>query len=350
MTKPVTIGNIKIGSKYPIRIKGMLKKSLSNKDALLKEALDLKKEGADIIRVAIKNRDDSNILSYLKKNLDIPFVADIHFNYKLALEAIDAGFDGIRLNPLNIKDINGIREVIKKAKTKKTHIRVGINSGGFKKRLSKEKLANEMVKNALEFIKLLEKEEFQNISVSLKASDVSTTILANRILSKKTDYPIHLGVTATGTFLEGIVKSVLGIGILLNEGIGNILRVSLTSDSVLEIKIAKFILQALNLRYFSPEIISCPTCSRTQVDLIKIVNEFQNRLDFLSSSNLPKKIAIMGCEVNGPGEASVADIGIAFGNKRAILFKKGKIVRVLKEDNLIEEFLKEVCNGDHSRD
>jgi len=345
MTKIAKIGNIKIGSEYPIRIKGMLKKNLTDREAILKEALDLEKEGAEIIRIAVKDRNNIGILNYLKKSISAPLVADIHFNYKLALESIEAGFDGIRLNPLNIKDTNGIREVIKKAKAKKTHIRVGINSGGFKKRLSKEKLANEMVKNALEFIKLLEKEKFQNISISLKASDVNTTILANRILSKKTDYPIHLGVTATGTFLEGIVKSVLGIGILLNEGIGNILRVSLTSDSILEIKVAKFILQALNLRYFSPEIISCPTCSRTQVDLIRIVNEFQKKLNSLSNSNLPKKIAIMGCEVNGPGEASFADIGIAFGNKRAILFKKGKILRVLKEDNLIEEFLKEVCNG-----
>jgi len=345
MTKIAKIGNIKIGSEYPIRIKGMLKKNLTDREAILKEALDLEKEGAEIIRIAVKDRNNIGILNYLKKSISAPLVADIHFNYKLALESIEAGFDGIRLNPLNIKDTNGIREVIRKAKAKKTHIRVGINSGGFKKRLSKEKLANEMVKNALEFIKLLEKEKFQNISISLKASDVNTTILANRILSKKTDYPIHLGVTATGTFLEGIVKSVLGIGILLNEGIGNILRVSLTSDSILEIKVAKFILQALNLRYFSPEIISCPTCSRTQVDLIRIVNEFQKKLNSLSNSNLPKKIAIMGCEVNGPGEASFADIGIAFGNKRAILFKKGKILRVLKEDNLIEEFLKEVCNG-----
>ncbi|MCM8787603.1 MAG: (E)-4-hydroxy-3-methylbut-2-enyl-diphosphate synthase [Candidatus Omnitrophica bacterium] len=342
MVNTVNIGTLKIGPKYPVRIKGMLKTSISKREALLEEANTLVKEGAEAIRVAIKYPHESQILKYLKSKIRVPFVADIHFNYKLAIEAIECGFDGIRLNPLNITKEPQIKEVVKFAKKNGVHIRVGVNSGGFRQRLDEKNLAKNMVNSALNFIKILEKEDFFNISVSLKASNIQTTILANRLFALRSKYPLHLGITATGPFLEGVIKSSLGIGILLEEGIGNILRVSLTGPSFWEIKIAKFILQFLGLRYFEPEIVSCPTCSRCSVDLVKIVEDFYKKLDELKSSSikLPKKIAIMGCEVNGPGEAIFADIGIAFGNKRGVIFKKNKILCSDTVDNLAKKFIK----------
>lgn len=342
MKRTVRIGNLKVGGGYPVRIKGMLKGSLKNRRSLLKEAKALEAEGAQAIRVAVKDDRDSTIATYLKKNLNIPLVADIHFNYKLALRAIEEGFDGIRLNPLNITKKEQIREVARAAKKAKISIRVGVNSGGFRKKFSSDSaLANAMVREASSFIRVLEKMSFFDIMVSLKAATPNATVLANRLFSKRFDYPLHLGITATGSILEGAVKSSIGIGTLLQEGIGDIIRVSLTADSFWEIRVAKYILGALGMRKLSPEIISCPTCSRCEVDLIKIVDSFQKEVSRLKNNGykFPDKIAIMGCEVNGPGEACQADIGVAFGKTKGFIFKKDKIIATVSQGSSIKELL-----------
>jgi (E)-4-hydroxy-3-methylbut-2-enyl-diphosphate synthase len=343
MTKVARIGNLAIGGNHPVRIKGMLKGSLANHSGLLAESKALVAEGAEAIRIAVKRPQDSAIAQYLKKYIEVPLVADIHFNYKLAMEAIESGFDAIRLNPLNLTKQPEIKEVVAAAKRADISIRVGINSGGFKKDFSsQEALAAEMVKSALQFLKLLERRDFFNITVSLKASTIKATLLANRLFAKKSDYPLHLGVTATGPYQEAVVKSSIGIGGLLSQGLGSVIRVSLTAPSYLEIRIAKYILQALGLRSFGPQIISCPTCSRCQVDLITIVGNFQKEAEMLYQKGcvLPDKIALMGCEVNGPGEARQADIGVAFGIRRGVVFKKDKILGFVSEKNAVQEFLK----------
>ncbi len=339
----VALGNLKIGKGYPVRIKGMLKKSLEDKRALLREAMDLQREGAEAIRMAIKTKGQAKIVSFLKKKIKVPLVADIHFDEGLALEAIARGFEGVRLNPLNLTNKNKLTQVIKEARKNNVHIRVGINSGGFRQVIEEEELLGQkMVEKALDFIRLLEEENFFNLSVSLKASSLKATLLANRLFAKSSSYPLHLGITATGPFLEGIVKSAMGIGILLEEGIGSILRVSLNAESFWEVRVAKYILQGLNLRRFSPEIISCPTCARCQVDLKKIVEDFKVVLERLEKKRglLSCRIALMGCEVNGPGEAYQADLGLAFGKGKACLFKKGKILNTLPTQRALRELLK----------
>lgn len=321
----------------------MLKTILTKRRHVCAEARALVAQGAEAIRIAIKRPGEARVAHWIRKEVTVPLVADIHFNYKLALEAIDSGFEGIRLNPLNITDVFHIKEVVQKAKRNDVAIRVGINSGGFKKSFSSEaSQANAMVSAVSDFIRILESKRFTNITVSLKAATVRATIAANRLFAKKSRYPLHLGVTATGPFLDAVVKSSIGIGVLLEEGIGSIIRVSLTAPSDLEIRVAKILLQALHLRSFGPEIISCPTCSRCQVDLIRIVDTFNEEMEkaVARGKKFPSTIALMGCEVNGPGEARQADIGVAFGNKRGIIFQKGEIVGQIAEKNCVQEFLK----------
>lgn len=340
MTKEVKIGNLKIGGNNPIRIKGMLKTSTGDIKALIKEAIVLEKEGVEAIRLAVKDKKDIKIIPILKKHLSVPIVADVHFQPLIALLAIEEGIDCLRLNPLNIDKAKDVRQIARAAKNYGISIRVGINSGGFKRDFSTNKsLAKEMVKKCENYLKLLEGENFFDIMVSFKGSDVISTIEANKIFSEKFDYPLHLGITAAGPFFDGVIKSSIGLGNLLYQGIGDVIRVSLTSPSFWEIRAAKQILQSLNLRKFGPEIISCPTCSRCSVDLIKIVDKFSKKL---KKNNFKKQIniAIMGCVVNGPGEAYQADIGVAFGNKRAAIFKKNKILGWTNEDNVIIDLLK----------
>jgi len=338
-TKIVKIGNLKIGSKYPIRIKGMIKGDLEDVGEVIKEARILEEEGAEAIRVAIEKEKDLKIKKNLEKVLNVPLVADVHFHYKLALKSIEEGFVAIRLNPLNIYKKNEVREIAKEAKKARISIRVGVNSGGFREDFSSPKiLAEKMVKVAREYIKVLEKENFFDIIVSLKAQNVEATILANRIFSKRFDYPLQLGITATGPFLEGVTKSALGIGMLLFEGIGNCIRISLTEESFWEIRVAKYILQALNLRKFGPEIISCPACSRCKVNLKKIVEDFKKKLRE-EKVEKPVRIAIMGCIVNGPGEAYQADLGVAFGRNKGVIFKKDEILGYCKAQKLIENLM-----------
>ncbi len=338
----VKVGNLKIGGGHPVRVKGMLKASADNPKALIKEARQLEKEGAEAVRVAVLGKKNIRLGSLLKKYISIPVAADIHFQPELALLAIKEGFDQIRLNPLNISRKKDVKEIAKFAKEKKVPVRVGINSGGFKKgRISSAKMAREMVKRCIDYIGLLESQGLFDIIVSLKTAEIESTVLANELFTEQSQYPLHLGITATGSYLEGLIKSAEGIGILLNKGIGNIIRVSLTGPSLSEIQVAKYILQYLKLRKFGPEIISCPTCSRCQIDLVKVVNSFKIKLDKLGLAE-PIKIAVMGCAVNGPGEASQADLGVAFGEKKGIIFRKGKVLGWSRQEKIISDLMEEV--------
>lgn len=341
-TRLVRIGKLAVGGKNPVRIKAMLKTSTVDVTGLIAEAKQLAACGAEAIRMAVLTESDAKLARRLKERLSVPLVADIHFDYKLALAAIENNFDGIRLNPLNINKKKEVREVVRAAKARGISIRVGVNSGGFKKDFSTPlAMARAMVSECRRYIKVLEAENFFDIMVSLKGADVPTTILANRLFSQGCDYPLHLGVTASGSFLEGITKSAVGLGVLLQEGIGEVIRVSLSAPSVDEVRAAQYILTALHKRRFGHEIISCPTCSRCEVNLIDIVNEFRKKIDTVQCVK-PLRIAIMGCAVNGPGEAYQADIGVAFGKKTAVIFKKDKIVCRSSEDSVIADLLREI--------
>ena len=340
-SREVKVGNLGIGGENPIRIKGMLKSRFSLKE-MVKEVKRLEKEGAQLIRVAFMKESNLKILKELKKIIQIPLVADIHFHPRLATKAIEAGFDGIRLNPLNIVHKKDIKKIIKEAKQRKVSIRIGVNSGGFKRKFSSSfHLASAMVEVVRGYLRIFEEENFSDIIVSLKAQSVWATVLANRMFRKEFDYPLQIGVTATGPYLEGIVKSCLGIGILLSEGIGEVVRVSLLSSSCEEIKIAKAILQFLELRYFFPEVIACPTCSRCSVNLGKIVDKFRKKLGNIQSEKA-LRIAIMGCVVNGPGEAAQADLGIAFGREKGVIFKEGKVLKRIDKEDSVKELLERV--------
>ena len=341
MSREASIGKLKIGGKNPIRIKGMLKSSTEQPKKLIREAKTLEKEGAEAIRVAVRSSQDAKVFKMLKKHISTPLVADVHFHPKLALVAIEEGFEGIRLNPLNIPKKKDVKEIAKLAKKNKVSIRVGVNSGGFKKDFSSGGLAKEMVRKALGYVGVLESVNFFDIMISIKAADVVSTIVANEILSKKCNYPLHLGVTATGPFSEGITRSAVGLGNLLYKGIGDVIRVSLTAPSFWEIRVAKCILQSLDLRKFGPEIISCPTCSRCEVDLVGIVDKFKKDLKDLHIDK-PLRIALMGCVVNGPGEAYQADIGVAFGKNKAVIFKKDKILGQSNDKKVVADLIKEV--------
>ncbi len=343
MSKIVTIGDLKVGGKNPVRIKGMLKTPARKQTLLVREAKSLHAAGTEAIRIAFKEDTDSVAVKRLKKEVSIPLVADIHFHPSLALKAIESGVDGIRLNPLNITKRDRIKEIVAEAREAGISIRIGVNSGGFKPaRRGKSSLARRMVSKVSDYIKLFEDMRFFDIMVSLKASEVRTTVQANRLFVQRFQYPLHLGVTATGPFWQGVVKSSLGIGMLLSEGIGDIIRVSLTGPAVEEIRIAQSILQSLGLRWFYPEIISCPTCGRCQVDLQKLVEEFQHRIESSCGGGMPKKIALMGCVVNGPGEASQADIGVAFGRDKGAIFRKGEVIGVTTQNKAIDTLLKKI--------
>ncbi|MCX5665842.1 MAG: flavodoxin-dependent (E)-4-hydroxy-3-methylbut-2-enyl-diphosphate synthase, partial [Candidatus Omnitrophica bacterium] len=305
----------------------------SHVSAVVSQIRRLKRAGCEIIRVAVKTQADARAIKDIKKKIDIPLVADIHFDYRLALESIKSGADKIRLNPGNIRKADDIRQVIRAAKSAKIPIRIGVNSGS---------TSEGFVGSALNYVKIFEELDFRDIIISLKASDVARTVEAYRKISSLCDYPLHLGVTASGPYDLGIVKSSIGVGALLLDGIGDTIRVSLTADPVEEVIAAKRILSSLALRKFGPEILSCPTCGRCQVDLVKMVNELEKKLTTCSlklKTGAPLTIALMGCEVNGPGEAKEADIGIAFGKGSGMLFKKGKIVKKVSVKNAIKELI-----------
>jgi len=341
-TRKIKIGTVAIGGDAPISIQSMTKTDTKAADSTINEIRKLKKAGCEIIRVAVKDKDSIVSFKRIVARAGIPVVADIHFLPQLALGAIEAGCAALRLNPGNIKRKEDIAEIIKRAKEKKIPIRIGVNSGSLSQR--RGAVADSMVKSALDYIKIFEKMDFYDIIISLKSSNVNETIDAYRKMAPLSDYPFHLGVTAAGPFLSSAVKSSIGIGTLLKEGIGDTIRVSLTGDPLREVEIAKEILASLSLRCFGPEIISCPTCGRCEIDLQKIVGNFKERLKEIGPKNMkrPLKIAIMGCVVNGPGEAKDADIGIAGGKNNGALFKKGKKVKNLKENEFVDTLIEEI--------
>ncbi len=347
-TMKIKIGDVEIGGGSPIAVQSMTKVKTEDVDAVCRQVARLERAGCEIIRVAVPNRNAAKAIRKIKKRINIPLVADIHFDYRLALEAIDSGADKVRLNPGNIYDEAKVKKVIRAAKSAKIPIRIGANSGSILRKVDRVELEKGkktkgigqiMVERVMEYLRFFEKEDFSDIVVSLKAPDVLETIEAYELMSKRSDYPLHLGITAAGTSFSGTIKSALGIGSLLLKGIGDTIRVSLTGDPTYEVRVAKEILQSLGIRLFGPIVVSCPTCSRTQVDIVPIVEKFERRLKGIDKAI---KIAIMGCEVNGPGEARDADIGIAAGKSRGLLFKKGKPLRKVKEEDFIAELLKEI--------
>lgn len=339
-TNVIKIGRLKIGGNYPIAIQSMTNTTTASVENTIKQIRELESSGCEIVRVAIQNNEDARAIKKIRPKIHIPLVADIHFNWRLALEAIDSGADKIRLNPGNIYKKNEIKEVVSALKQANIPLRVGLNSGSVKENSShKLNMPDRLVHAALSYIRMIEKLKFNNIVISLKASNVLDTIEAYRKISGVCDYPLHLGLTATGLPQQGAVKSAVALGVLLSEGIGDTLRVSLTDDPVEEVKIAKYILEALNIRRFGPEIISCPTCGRCEVDLIKIVKDLECSLS--ASIRKPFKMAVMGCVVNGPGEAKEADIGIAFGKKEGLLFKKGKPTKKINAKECVKVLIQE---------
>ncbi len=342
-TRQIKVGNVKIGGGAPVSIQSMTKIATSDVGAVVSQIRRLTDAGCEIIRVAVKDSGDAKAIKDIKKKIKIPIVADIHFNYALALESIKSGADKIRLNPGNIGKRSEIAQVVKAAKGAGIPIRIGVNSGSVATRDDGRGTRDALVKSARQYIKLFEDLNFRDIIISLKSSDVASTVEAYRSMSKLCDYPLHLGVTASGSYEQGVIKSAIGIGALLLDGIGDTIRVSLTADPVEEVTAAKRILSSLGVRRFGPEVISCPTCGRCQVDLGTIVRDLEHALNakrYTLYANRPLKIAVMGCEVNGPGEAKEADIGIAFGKGSGILFGEGKILKKVKAKDAVGEILK----------
>ena len=348
-TFQIRIGNVKIGGLAPISVQSMTNTPTQDIGATVSQIKRLEKAGCEIIRVAVPDIAAAEAIAAIKKKISIPLIADIHFDYRLALAAARAGADGLRLNPGNIGSPKNIKAIVDCAKDLNIPIRIGVNSGSLEKDILKkykEATPAAMVESALRHIELLKSLDFQQIKISLKASDVQRTVEAYRLLSKQTDLPLHIGVTEAGTLFSGIVKSALGIGMLLAEGIGDTLRVSLTRDPVEEVRVGYEILRALNLRHRGPEIIACPTCGRCNIGLFDIVEKIEHAL---LASTLPIKIAIMGCVVNGPGEAREADIGIAGGDGTGILFRKGKVIKKFPQDKLVAVLLEEVRKIEENR-
>ena len=335
-TREIKIGNLFIGGDNPVVIQSMTNTFTKDVEATVKQILELEKAGCEMVRVTVNNDEAAEAIREIKKKIHIPLVADIHFDYKLALKAIENGVDKLRINPGNIGDDEKICLVVEKAKEYKIPIRIGVNSGSIEKKILEKygkPTADGMVESAMYHIALLEKYNFHDIVVSLKASNVQMMIEAYRKISKIIDYPLHLGVTEAGTAFQGTVKSSIGIGSLLIDGIGDTIRVSLTENPVEEIKVAKEILKVLGLRK-GVEIISCPTCGRTEIDLITLAKKVEKEF-----GNIDKniKIAVMGCVVNGPGEAKEADYGVAGGKGVGLIFKKGEILKKVREDEIISE-------------
>jgi len=341
-TKSISIGSVPVGGDAPVSVQSMTKTDTRNVSATVDQIHQLEEAGCEIVRAAVPDNRAARALEKIKLRIGIPLIADIHFDHRIALAAIDGGVDGLRINPGNIGNEQKIAEVARNAFERRIPIRVGVNAGSLEKEVLKKHgrpTPEALVESALRHIKLLEACDFNLIKVSLKASDVLSTVAAYRLMASQTDYPLHLGVTEAGPLLRGLVKSSLGIGILLAEGIGDTIRVSLTASPVEEVEAGKAILRALQLREFGPEIVSCPTCGRCDVNIEPIVNELENRLKTIKK---PLTVAVMGCVVNGPGEAREADLGIALGNNTGVLFKKGKRLGTVKPTSLVERLMEEI--------
>ncbi len=345
MKREIFVGNVGIGGDHPVSIQSMTTTDTGDAGSTIDQIRQLYMAGCEIVRVAIPDQNSISSLREIKSESPIPVIADIHFSPDLAMGAIDAGVDGIRINPGNIGSREKLGRIIRSAAEHNISIRIGVNSGSIEKKYLRpgKTRAEMMVDSALDKIKLFEDSGFFNIKLSLKSSDVMETIEAYRKIDKECDYPLHLGITEAGTLFSGTIKSSIGIGSLLADGIGNTIRVSLTDDPVEEVKVAVEILKVLGLRERGLEVVSCPTCARVSVDLINIVKKFEKKLSELKlDKNI--KIAIMGCEVNGPGEAKEADIGIAFSKSKAYLFRKGKMIEKLDPEDSLDRLLEIIKN------
>ncbi|ALS35896.1 (E)-4-hydroxy-3-methylbut-2-enyl-diphosphate synthase [Enterococcus rotai] len=341
-TRQVKLGDLTIGGSDELFIQSMCTTKTHDVEGTVAQIKRLEEAGCQIVRVAVPDEAAADALGAIKKQISIPLVADIHFDYRLALKAIDQGVDKIRINPGNIGRKDRVEKVVTACKAKSIPIRIGVNAGSLEKKFLQQygyPTVEAMVASAVEHIKILEDLEFYDIIVSLKASDVNLAIDAYTLASQTFDYPLHLGITEAGTKFSGGMKSAAGLGALLSRGIGNTCRVSLSADPVEEIKVAKEVLKAFGLASNAATLISCPTCGRIEIDLIPIANEIE---EYIEKIKAPIKVAVLGCAVNGPGEAREADIGIAGGNGKGMLFKKGKIIRTVPEEIMVDELKKEV--------
>ena len=341
------VGNKGIGGDFPITIQSMTNTDTHDIEATYNQISELEKAGCDIVRLAVPDIEAAKTFRVLKeRDVKIPLVADIHFDYKIAIAAAEMGADKIRINPGNIGSREKVFEVVKACQERGLPIRIGVNSGSLERHILEKygaPTAEALAESALYHASLLEEFNFSDIAISVKASNVENMLMANRILAQKTAYPLHLGVTEAGARERAIVKSSIGVGALLAEGIGDTIRISLTDAPKEEVKIAKYILESLNIyEKRGIDIVSCPTCGRTKIDLISLVSEFEKEAEKASITSKNIKVALMGCVVNGPGEAREADIGIAGGNGEGLLFKKGEIIRKIKEENLVSELIEEI--------
>ncbi len=341
-SKSIKVGTATIGGDAPIVVQSMTKTDTRDIRATINQIKEITDYGCEIVRVAVPDSEAARAITTIKENISIPIIADIHFDYRLALEALKSGADGLRLNPGNIRDPEQVARVVLAARERQTPIRIGINAGSLPPSSKPcTSISEHMVNAALEQIELLESLDFDLIKVSLKAFDVPTTIEAYRMIASKTSYPLHLGITEAGLFRAGAVRSAVGIGILLYEGIGDTIRVSLSAHPCEEVTTAYEILKSLDLRQHGPILISCPSCGRAEVDIISLAESVDKNLKEISK---PIKVAVMGCIVNGPGEAKDADVGIACGKGKGAIFKKGKVVRTVAEKDFLDALMTEVKN------
>ena len=342
-TSSINIGAVSIGGTAPISVQSMTTTKTDNVEATVAQIKSLSLVGCDIVRVAVPDMSAALAIKQIKENIDVPIIADIHFDYRLAIAAMEGGVDGLRINPGNIGDTQHVAMIVKEAKKRHIPIRIGVNAGSLEKSIL-EKYGGHptpagMVESALQHIAILEKLGFYDIKISLKANDVPLTIKAYQLMSKAVSYPLHLGITEAGTIKSGIIKSAVGIGALLAQGIGDTIRVSLTGDPVEEVRAANEILKSLGLREYGPTLVSCPTCGRCNIDLAAIAEQVEKKLSTVSK---PLKVAVMGCVVNGPGEAREADIGIAGGKGQGLVFRKGQIIKTVAEDQLVSVLFAEI--------
>lgn len=343
-TKSIKVGNLLIGGNAPISVQSMTNTDTKNIPDTVSQIKRMEKEGCELVRVAVPDMESCYSLPLIKKEINIPLVADIHYDYKLALKSIEFGVDGLRINPGNIRNYEKIKLIINSAKKKNLPIRFGINSGSLDNNILKKykKITPQaLIESAVNMVKILEEVNYHNIIFSIKSTSVIDTIEANYIFSSKYNYPLHLGITEAGPPFQGIIKSSVGIGSLLFQGIGDTIRVSLTCDPIEEIKVGYEILKALHLRQRGTNLISCPTCGRCKVDLNKIIKKVERQICHIDK---PLTIAVMGCMVNGPGEAREADVGIAYHKKYGLLFKKGNVVGKFSEKTIIKRLIEEIKN------
>jgi len=343
-TRPLMVGSVRVGGGSPVSVQSMTNTDTRDTASTVAQINGLAAAGCEIVRVAVPDREAALALKAIKRQISLPLIADIHFDYRLALMALESGVDGLRINPGNIGGRDKVQAVVEACRDRKIPVRIGVNAGSLERELLEKyggPCAGAMVESALGHIQILEELNYREIKVSLKASDVPMMIESYRLMAEKSDYPMHVGVTESGTLRSGTVKSAVGIGALLSMGLGDTIRVSLTGDPVHEVRLGYEILKTLGLRRRGVEFISCPTCGRTQIDIISIANRVEELLDGLE---VPLKVAVMGCAVNGPGEARHADVGIAGGKGEGLVFRKGQVVRKVPEDRLVDELMKEISD------